>query len=118
MSTRSAPGAQSLIPKMAAGVAILALFLILAYLAFVARPAVSEYTTIKQDVTGTLTKLNSDNTAMAMDTEDGQLATRIINPGGFNLKPGDTLTGTWVDLNLGGGQSGNGFIVASVTPGP
>jgi hypothetical protein len=77
----------------------------------------SDYLTVDQEVSGQLTKISSDGTAIAMDTADGQLATRLVNPTEFDIQPGDTLIGTLVHIPLEDGGSGEALVVYAVTSG-
>jgi hypothetical protein len=68
---------------------------------FLGRDDGSDYLTVDRDVTGELSVVKSDGTAIAMDTEDGQVATQVLNANEFTLEPGDTVIGTIVKVGTG-----------------
>lgn len=73
----------------------------------------SDYLTVERDVTGELVKVSSDGVALSLATEDGELATRIVNAGQFSMEPGDTVTGTVVSIPLEDGAE-EALVIYSV----
>jgi len=104
-----------LITALAVALAVAVGIIVLLAILLATRSNGSEYLTVDRDVSGQLTMVNSGGTAIAMDTDDGQLATRVVNPDDFTFERGDTVIGTLVQTPVEGGGSADGLLIYQVS---